>query len=469
MKSTFLCGASMFDVTPTQAVVDNSLHGCMTVRFDENGSPLRAKALALSFSGTDALLVALDLVELPENHCNLLRQEISAKTGIQLHRIVITCTHSHSTPFVEPLESFHPFFDLVRRQTLAAADEAFKARRPARIGHSLINVVGASFNTRVPLPDGKVKFSRDFREGLASGRPIDPRLNILRFDDETGRPIAAWLRFAAHPACVIFDAPVSAEYPGYMTDCLSHNVIEGAPVLFGYGASADVNCIPMFGDENDSRRLGLQLADLAAPILDSMKTDVPHRFITGKRMISLPLDSVPSPETLDREISEIKAFMDSLDSKPLAEWVLGTNCKKDWPVEKKRTHVLPLLEWARQLKKAIESGVSFPNHWQVKVTAWVIDDIGMVFYPGEPFTELGLGLAARSRLPETLLMAMANGGDAGYLGTNEDKRRGGYETYTSQRYRMLQSEFRPFPYALGASEHFLQNCVDLLEKICEST
>ena len=41
----------------------------------------------------------------------------------------------------------------------------------AAVGHAVVHVAGASFNTRVPLPDGGVKFTRDFREGLASGRP----------------------------------------------------------------------------------------------------------------------------------------------------------------------------------------------------------------------------------------------------------------------------------------------------------
>ena len=108
----------------------------------------------------------------------------------------------------------------------------------------------------LPLPGGGVKFTRDFREGLASGRPVDPRLSVLRIDALDGSRLAGWVCFAAHPSVVIFDAPVSAEYPGYLTDRLKRTLTGGAPVLFGVGACGDVNCVPMFGSEEDSRRLG---------------------------------------------------------------------------------------------------------------------------------------------------------------------------------------------------------------------
>ncbi len=132
MRAEFTAGAAqrLLEVTPD--IVDNSLHSCMTVRFDEAGSPMRAKALALSQDETQALLVALDAAFLPREHCTVLRREISAQTAVPLEGIVISCSHSHSTPMAEPLERAHPFFDLIRTQAVAAAAEAWQARRPAR-------------------------------------------------------------------------------------------------------------------------------------------------------------------------------------------------------------------------------------------------------------------------------------------------------------------------------------------------
>jgi len=466
MNSTFYAGAAARNIVPSPELVNNSLHANMTVHFDEPGSPLQVKALVLRFNERDRMLVAVDSVGISRSHCGILRQALAEATEIPTQDIVISSSHSHSTPFLEPLAQPHPYFDFITKKAVEAAVEACKVRRKGRIGNAVTHVVGASFNTRVPLSNGGVKFTRDFREGLASGRPIDPRLNIVRIDDESGRPIAGWVRFAAHPACVIFNAPISAEYPGYLTDRLSETVTGGAPVLYAYGASGDVNCIPMFGKESDAAKLGVSLANLAAPAFEQIQTRAPERFLSGSQEIKLPLDPVPTFETLDREIEEVRAFSAGLDRDPSLEWLLGVNLKKDWSVEAKKAYVAPLGDWSQLMKQAIKSGRTFPSTWPIEVTSWIVDELGIVFYGGEPFAELGLGLAARSPLPTTLLVAMSNGCDA-YLGTDEDRRRGGYELYTSPRYSKLAEETRPLPYALGAGECLLRDSITLIKSLLE--
>lgn len=348
-----------------------------------------------------------------------------------------------------------------------AARAAWENRRPARFGYGATYAVGHAFNQRVPMPDGGVKFTRDFREGLATGRPVDPRLNVIRIDDLDGRPIAGWVRVAAHPACVIFNGPLSAEYPGYLTDSLSWSVADGAPVLFGYGASGDVNCVPMFGSEEDSRNLGLRLAEWIAPAFANIKTAVPQRVGFGQTEIDLPLEAVPSVESLDRDISEVEAFTASLENDPSAEWVLGINCKKEWPIEKKKAHVAPLAEWARRAKQAVQSGMEFPRTWRSTANAVIIDDLGLVFYSGEPFTTLSLEVAAKSPLSDTLLMAFGNGCE-GYIGLADDWKRGGYEPYTSNRYSLLADGTRPLPYRQGAGESLVKELLELIEDMSSS-
>ncbi len=461
----FLAGASSRSIMPTKEMVNNSIHSNMSVRFDELGSPVNTKALALTFGDKSIVLIALDISGVKNSHSDPMRKAIAAGIGLKPDEIILSASHSHSTPFLEPMDGPHPYFDFVLRQSVEAAKEAWKLRRPARYGHDVIYVVGASFNTRVPMPDGGVKFTRDFREGLASGRPIDPRLNIFRFDDENGKPIAGWVRFATHPACVIFNTPISGEYPGYMTESLSKTVAAGAPVLFGYGSSGDLNCIPMFGSESDSRNLGRQLANLAAPAFEKIHTKKPTRFFFGNRTVELPLDPVPSIETLDKEIEEINTFIKALDTNPELEWVMGINCKREWPVKNKINHVKPLAEWAELMKQALKSGRKFPSTWPSEITALIIDDMGLIFYPGEPFAEIGFALSAQSPLEETLLMGMSNGAN-GYIGTDKDRLRGGYETYSSVRYSKLKEGLRPLPYTLGASECLISNCISLIDELC---
>ena len=469
MTNSFLVGASECTIDVTPDIVDNTLHPCMTVRFDEKGSELKVKALAMSFGQTSVILVVLDLRVLYKAHCDVIRKAIAEQTTVGFNNIIISVTHSHSTPNAEPLTGPCPFFKLLKERSLQAATEAFDARKPSQIGHDLVYIAGASFNQRVPMDNGGVKFVRDWREALAAGGPVDPRLNVIRVDKENGKPIACWVRFAAHPACVIFDAPLSAEFPGYMADELSG--IFNVPVFFGYGAAGDVNMIPMFGKESDSARLGHQIAETVSPVFEKIRTHVPKRFVVANSTVDLPLAPMPSLETLDEEIRQIEQFKEDLAEHPDLEWVIGINCKKDWPVEKKKATVTVLAEWAALAKKAIKDGKTFPKTWPSALSAVIIDDLSLVYYAGEPFTRIGLVLAARSPLTETLLLATSNGCD-GYVGMDEDIRRGGYETYTNARAYMLAEDQRPLPYAPGAAEHLigcaLKMINDMMSRICEA-
>lgn len=459
----FRAGAAARSIVPDPAIANNKLHGVMTVRFDERGSELQVKALALSWQGTRRLLLAIDSIVISDAHADALRAAVAKATGVAQEEIVVTASHSHSTPFLEPLDGPAPYFDLVRDRTVAAAQEAVSALQPARIGVAGTHVVGGSFNTRVPTPRG-VKFTRDFREGLATGRPIDPRLTVLRIDDAAGRPIAGWVRFAAHPACVILEAPISAEYPGYLTDALSRGLPGKPPVLFGYGASGDINCLPMFGSEADARRLGEQLAAAALPAFEGIRTSVPRRFAAAARIVELPLDPIPSPAVLDAQIADVERFVRALDEDPSLDWVLDINCKSDWPVETKRRHVKPLADWARMARDRLADGGRIPQVWPRRITTWLIDDLVIVFESGETLVELGLDLAARSPARETLLVSMANGSDP-YLGNDTDRRLGGYETHTSTRYALWRAGARPLPYASGAGGRYVGAILQMIESL----
>jgi neutral ceramidase len=290
-------------------------------------------------------------------------------------------------------------------------------------------------------------------------------LSVIRIDDDGGRPIAGWIRFAAHPANVIFNAPVSAEYPGYMTDRLSQLVDGSPPFLFGYGAAGNVNCIPMFGRECESRDLGHRLAERAAETFASIRTQPPRRMLSGSASVELPLDAPPTIETLDREIEEVESFLSGLERNPDLVWVLGYNCWHAFSVEKKRASVKPLGEWAKRTKGLLLAGYRLPSTWVRPVVAWIIDDLGLVFDPGESYMEIGLAVSAQSPLAETLLLTICNGLDL-YLATDDARRRGGYEPALSTRYfDTFDGKARPLPYALGAADRYVDQVVRLLSNL----
>ena len=95
----------------------------------------------------------------------------------------------------------------------------------------------------------------------------------------------------------------------------------------------------------------------------------------------------------------------------------------------------------------------------------MLDDLGLLFYGGEPFTEIGLAVAARSPLNETLVVAHCNGW-TGYLGTDEDRRRGGYETVLWHRSFFDEPGMRrPLTYALGAADVMVDQSLALIDRL----
>ena len=68
-----LAGVGVREITPTPEMIDASLHRTMSVRLDEVGAPLLAKALALTQGDTQVMLVALDLCLVMTDQAELAR------------------------------------------------------------------------------------------------------------------------------------------------------------------------------------------------------------------------------------------------------------------------------------------------------------------------------------------------------------------------------------------------------------
>ena len=70
--------------------------------------------------------------------------------------------------------------------------------------------------------------------------------------------------------------------------------------------------------------------------------------------------------------------------------------------------------------------------------------------------------AVRCRTPWSSRIA---NGWTGYLGTDEDRRRGGYETALWNRCFPEDVEIRPLPYALGAADAMISGSLALVDQI----
>jgi hypothetical protein len=235
--------------------------------------PLMAKAIVIQAGGAKLALVGTDLGRGPTiAMMEKIRDELRSACGIE--HVIISGSHSHHGPVIEltDQEGFGKgrFDDAVAyaRQLpdrlIAVIKQANDALQPARLGVATKNV---SLNRN--------------RHSKRQPKPTDPMLAVMRFDDQSGKPIAILVNFAAHPTMT--DAMIlkySADYPGAMKAKVEAST--GAKCIFMQGAAGDMSPNPPAGVDGP-RQFGEALADQVLEISSGMETAPPeHPSIEGK-------------------------------------------------------------------------------------------------------------------------------------------------------------------------------------------
>lgn len=261
--------------------------------------------------------------------------------------------------------------------------QAWAARRPARLADGRAEVKGATSNRRAG------------DESLAKPDDVDPRLGLVRIDDDaTGAPLAVVMHFAVHGTCLGDDnLRFSADVPGAIRRAVRERV--GCPVLFLNGCEGDV--APSPGGE-----AGLtQVPAKVAPVAEGL-----WRGLTPRAGVHLTTSSVRrdlGPLVLHPGLGQ------GGGEGPLVKGVLGL--------------VRTLGGGGRALALLAPRSYRF--------TALRLGDLVLMTVPGEPITAVAPrleGLAHEAGAPRAWVVGLANG-HFGYLTTPEEYAAGGYEAW----------------------------------------
>jgi hypothetical protein len=203
-----------------------------------------------------------------------IRARVKETTGIE--HLFLVASHTHHGPVIE-LDDWPSVKDsYVRRLEKQLANliiAANKTLRPARIG----------------IAAREVPFNRN-RHSKRPDRPVDRELLVLRVEDESGKPIAHAVNFAAHPT--MQDAKVrkfSADYPGALAALVEKET--GAPCLFLQGAAGDLSANP--GPERGPTQFGQAVGREVVSLIKTIHCTAPDRptllvreddFTFGKRV-----------------------------------------------------------------------------------------------------------------------------------------------------------------------------------------
>ena len=380
--------------------------------------PLYSRALVFrSGTGTKVALLSVDICMLDRNNVELMRRHIVSQTDLLPENIIIAATHTHSAPAPMRLGSLPKADDaFVERFLAKAAGAAVLANQrlvPSQLTIGTTIEDRLCFNRRLRCKDGQTHMNW---EGLdpdfvieALG-PVDPQMTMLSIARD-GRPAAAVVNFALHPAILAGDNWLySADFPGYLAESLARVTGGDFITAFFNGCCGNVNHLD-YADKTQGR--GYAMTQRVGYLLGVAACEARQRAV--------PVEG--SEIAISREMVRLKRLKISEEQVRWSEEVVRK--AKEQPA-RGQVDGLPdehyALTWLDMQRKQEDDDF-------VEVCALRLGNVGIVTFPGEMLCEFGLQVKRASPARHTLVIELAN--DAiGYLPPREAFQQGGYEPTT---------------------------------------
>ena len=430
---TFEVGFARLDITPPLGV---PLSGNYTYRPAEFvHDPLEAICVAFSDGITTALVYTVDNLHITDDVIARAWDAIDNATGVKRDTVFIASTHTHNGPATSPAQiSGQKCSDEERvraHRLIAEASDMLVARlaeagrlacadlSPAKMSAARGTCPGISFIRLFRMKDGSTRTNPGVNNpDIASpiGTP-DETLQLVRIAREGKKEIAI-VNFQTHPA-VIGRRGISADWPGSARRCFERALEGKVLCAFFNGAQGDANHInvrPVPGLETASSyphslKMGRKVAAAALAVWDDC-LPIPAGRVSGRVSNVRVAANVPDPESMPEAKRIYAAHM--------------AGRKEEIPFTG-MDYITVVAEAKRMID--LEHG---PAMFEMPVSTIAIGE-GLAFagFPGEPFTELGRSLKARSRFRVTIPCCLVNG-SRGYLPTSEVYACGGYEARNSR-------------------------------------
>lgn len=374
---------------------------------------LTATALVLECGGLQIAIVACDVLYIMGGQRT--RAAIASRSGIHPGRILLTASHNHYGPPLDPdVEG--------AAHSISATDRSLVLAYLANLDNVLSGVVAAACSRLVPcslgFATGNAFIGINRRERLPDGRivlgnnpdgPCDRTVRLLRIDQPDGRPLVQLLNFACHAVTLGSECTeITADFPAVARELIERET--GALCIFLQGAAGNINPVLMGWDWTYPRRLGLSLGAEGARLF---WTAQPEPLGGGLNVTST---TVALPPFLPGSVQEAKDLIRCLEAEVAAPTTdAGSLAWAEWRLSRAR----------RALD--VVSGNKAPVPVKAELTAISLgSSIGWITSPGEVFTELGGRIVEQSPFERTLFSGYTH--DAiGYVPTPTAYDEGGYE------------------------------------------
>lgn len=425
----FRAGAATSNITPWLGM---SINGSMSdIRATQIHDELLVRCLVLDDGATRLAFAVCDSCAVPREVVTAAKERIAESTEIDDAHVLISATHTHSAGCAAGAFQSDPepaYLDFLAVRIADGVRRAVNQLEPASVGWGMAKEPDQVFNRRwrmkpgtiPPDPFGGTTDQVQMNPPVGSPNlvepagPTDPEVSVLWVEAPGNRVLALLANYGLHYVGGVGPGHVSADYFGYFAREMERLLASESqdPPFVGImtnGTSGDVN------------NINFREAAPAAEPYEKMKLVAAEVAIAAAMVESksLPLN---------------RARLDARTA------TLTLGVRK--PTTEEATRAEAILEKAGGLKgslKTLEQIYAretvllqkYPDTVPVTIQAFRIGELGIVAIPCEVFAEIGLAIKAKSPLPQTFVIELANGYN-GYLPTKAQHALGGYETWRAR-------------------------------------
>ena len=389
---------------------------------------LYARAVALRVGEETIAIIAVDLCYIDKPDFKRVLAQIAADNGLAPDHIFMTCTHTHTSPFVNAARSAeidNQYSLYFNRRVSDAVRFAIEDLKPGKLGWTIGKAENVAFVRRFRMKDGGC------RTNPGIGNPdilhpigdVDERLNVVRIDREGADTIVIG-NFGNHPDTIGGNL-ISADWPGLSCVALER-AIPGVKAIFLNGMQGDVNHINvnakggdlnnMFHDFDDVHRgysHAKHIANVVAGGIMAVYEKVNYIDVDEIRC-KQQLISVPANKATEEELKQAYVY------KKLHEE--GHDDQIPFEGMELTTVVAEALRMVR-----LSTG---PDNFELLLSSIAIGELALIGVPGEPFTGIGRGLKENKSFALVMPCCLTNG-DEGYFPMQDAYDEGGYEARSS--------------------------------------
>ena len=404
--------------------------------------PLRMRAAAFACGDEKAVIFNVESIGIRTAAFDIIKKHIAKSCDISEDAIYINCVHSHTSFRILPVTEVEDLLDLfmlrLYMQFADVAKLAFQDLKPAKILTASGEAKNIAFVRRYRMADGTVRTNPPVSDPSIVG-PVDTpdeQLRMIRIQREGAKEICM-LHFGTH-ADTVGGRYFCPDWPGYLVDQVNAALEGKVEAMFLLGCEGNCGTRNAIAPvKRPPKGVGLakfmarQLTGVALQIYDRAKPVAADCVRVAHTHVQIGKNAW-DPEKLPQVEELVKLYREGGEHAPGLD-------------------KYPELHYREALR--IHANLSRPEFFNLRISGVRIGDVSFVGIPGEPFSTIGMDIAAQSPAPMTVVTACTNGHEGYYPDVKAYGEPGYcYEKATS-------------PFAADCATHLISGALEVLNQL----